>query len=70
MPDVKVGTENRASLQVAAGASPYASYECVDAWLGDFRGDLPKFDVPTLVAHGTADRILPFNAALPDFLGR
>lgn len=52
----------RASFQVAAGASPYASYACVDTWLTDFRGDLPKFDVPTLVVHGTADRILPFEA--------
>jgi len=47
---------------VASGASPYASYACVDTWLTDFRGDLPKFDVPTLVVHGTADRILPFEA--------
>jgi non-heme chloroperoxidase len=52
----------RASFQVAAAASPYASYACVDTWLTDFRGDLPKIDVPTLVAHGTADRILPFEA--------
>jgi non-heme chloroperoxidase len=28
----------------------------------DFRGDLPRIDVPTLVMHGTADRILPFEA--------
>ena len=52
----------RASFQAAAGASPYASYACVDTWLTDFRGDLPKIDVPTLVVHGTADRILPFEA--------
>jgi non-heme chloroperoxidase len=52
----------RASFQVAAGASPYASYACVDTWLTDFRRDLPKIDVPTLVVHGTADRILPFEA--------
>ena len=52
----------RASFQVAAGAGPYATYACVDAWLTDFRGDLPKIDVPTLVVHGTADRILPFEA--------
>ena len=49
-------------LQVAAGAGPYATYACVDAWLTDFRADLPKIDVPTLVVHGTADRILPFEA--------
>ena len=51
-----------ASFQVAVGASPYASYACVDTWLTDFRADLPKIDVPTLVIHGTADRILPFDA--------
>ena len=52
----------RASFQVAAGASPHASYACVDTWLTDFRGDLPKMDVPTLVVHGTADRVLPFES--------
>jgi non-heme chloroperoxidase len=52
----------RASFQVAAGSSPYATYACVATWLTDFRDDLPKIDVPTLVVHGTADRILPFAA--------
>jgi non-heme chloroperoxidase len=52
----------QASFQVAAGASPFASYACVDAWLTDFRGDLAKIDVPVLVVHGTDDRILPFEA--------
>ena len=51
-----------ASFNVASAASPYASYACVDTWLTDFRGDLPKIDVPTLVVHGTADRVLPFEA--------
>ena len=52
----------RGSFQVAAGAGAYATYACVDAWLTDFRDDLPKIDVPTLVVHGTADRILPFES--------
>jgi non-heme chloroperoxidase len=52
----------QASFNLAAAASPYASYACVDTWLTDFRDDLPKFDVPTLVVHGTEDRILPFAA--------
>ncbi len=52
----------QASFIVAVGASPYATYACVDTWLTDFRADLPKFDVPTLVLHGTEDRILPFAA--------
>jgi non-heme chloroperoxidase len=61
----------QASFNVAAGASPYASYACVDTWLTDFRGDLPKFDIPTLVVHGTEDRILPYEstaARLPDLI--
>src|SRR3954466_13539310 len=50
------------SFAVAIAASPYAAYACVDSWLTDFRGDLPKFDVPTLLVHGDADRILPYEA--------
>ncbi len=50
------------SFNVAAGASPYATYACVDTWLTDFRDDLPKIDVPVLVVHGTEDRILPYQA--------
>ena len=52
----------QASFNVAVGASPFASYACVDTWLTDFRGDLPSIDVPVLIMHGTADRILPFDA--------
>jgi non-heme chloroperoxidase len=52
----------QASFEVAAGASPHATYACVDTWLTDFRDDLPKIDVPVLVMHGTADRILPFES--------
>src|ERR1019366_4866687 len=52
----------QASFNVAAAASPYASYACIDSWLTDFRDDLPKIDVPTLVVHGTEDRILPYEA--------
>jgi non-heme chloroperoxidase len=61
----------QASFQVAAGASPHATYACVDTWLTDFREDLPKIDVPTLVVHGTEDRILPIAATadrLPDLI--
>jgi non-heme chloroperoxidase len=53
-----------ASFNVAAGSSWYASYACVDSWLTDFRADLAKFDIPTLVVHGAADRILPFQATV------
>ena len=50
-----------ASFNVAAGASPHASYACVDTWLTDFR-DLPRIDIPTLVVHGTEDRSLPYES--------
>jgi non-heme chloroperoxidase len=52
----------RASFEVAAGSSPYATYACIDTWLTDFRTDLSKIDVPVLALHGTADRTLPFAA--------
>jgi non-heme chloroperoxidase len=50
------------SFIVAVGASAHAAHACVDTWLTDFRGDLPKIDVPTLLVHGDADRILPYEA--------
>jgi non-heme chloroperoxidase len=53
----------QASWNLAASASPTASLACVSTWLEDFRGDLAKIDVPTLVIHGDADRIVPFAAA-------
>ena len=52
----------QASFAVAAASSPHASDACIDSWLTDFRADLPKIDVPTLVVHGTEDRILPIAA--------
>ena len=52
----------QASFNVAAGSGPHATYACVDTWLEDFRDDLSKIDVPTLLVHGTADRILPIEA--------
>ena len=48
------------SWSIAAGASPIATLACIDAWLEDFRGDVEAIDVPTLVIHGTQDRIVPF----------
>jgi non-heme chloroperoxidase len=51
----------RASSQVAGGSGAYASLASIDSWLTDFRGDLPKIDVPVLAVHGTADRIVPLE---------
>jgi non-heme chloroperoxidase len=50
----------KAHFNVAVEMSPHATLVCVDTWLEDFRDDLPKIDVPTLVIHGEKDRILPF----------
>lgn len=46
---------------IAVGASPKATLDCVTAWGTDFRQDLAKIDVPTLVIHGDADRIVPLD---------
>jgi len=53
----------QASWNVAALSSATASLACVPTWHEDFRKDLAKIDIPTLVMHGDADRILPINAA-------
>lgn len=51
------------SWNVAAGASPKGTLDCVSAWLTDFRKDLERIDIPTLVIHGDADRIVPIEAS-------
>jgi non-heme chloroperoxidase len=53
----------QASWNVAAGASATASLACVPTWHEDFRKDLAHVDVPTLVMHGDADRIVPIGAS-------
>ena len=57
----------RGSWNVAAGASWFASSAVIPTWLTDFRGDIPKIDVPTLIVHGTADRILPIDSTGREF---
>lgn len=47
---------------VATGASAKGTLDCVDAWIEDFRKDMPHIDVPTLIMHGDADRVLPPDA--------
>ena len=47
---------------VAAGASATGTAACVPTWLTDLRKDLACIDVPTLIIHGDADRILPLQA--------
>jgi non-heme chloroperoxidase len=47
---------------VAVGASAIGTLQCVDSWVEDFRQDIAKNTVPTLIIHGDADRILPPDA--------
>ena len=50
------------SKWIAWNASALATVECIRAFgTTDFRADLDKLTVPTLVAHGDSDRIVPFE---------
>jgi len=58
------------NLATSGGATASAAAQLT--WLTDFRADIPKIDVPSLIVHGTADNILPidvtgrqFTKALP-----
>ena len=53
----------QSSWNVAAGASATASLACVPTWHEDFRNDLARVNVPTLVIHGDADRIVPISTS-------
>jgi len=53
----------RAGWITAVNASPIGTAQCVGAWGEDFRADLKKLDRPALVVHGTADSIVPLEAA-------
>jgi non-heme chloroperoxidase len=51
-----------ANWNVAAGASAIGTLNCVDAWIEDFRQDIARNTVPTLILHGDADHVLPPDA--------
>jgi len=53
----------QACWNLASSASATASYACVPTWHEDFRKDLSRVDVPTLIIHGDADRIVPLSAS-------
>ena len=49
------------ALNIAAFASPKGTLDCIGAFAHtDFRGDLAKIKIPTLVIHGDSDAIVPF----------
>jgi pimeloyl-ACP methyl ester carboxylesterase len=66
-----VGTELKVSdaqvtyaRQIAYFASPKGTLDCIAAFgKTDFRGDLDKISVPTLVIHGDSDAIVPFEVS-------
>jgi pimeloyl-ACP methyl ester carboxylesterase len=62
----------RHSWDVAAAGGWFAAAAAPLTWPTDFRQDITKIDVPTLIVHGTHDNILPidstgrpFHAAVP-----
>jgi len=62
---LKVSQAQRAyALDIASIASPKGTLDCVLAFAHtDFRADLAKVTVPTLVIHGDADAIVPFEVS-------
>ncbi|MFU9136533.1 alpha/beta fold hydrolase [Erwinia tasmaniensis] len=51
------------TLNIALLASLKGTVECVTAFSEtDFRADIAKIDVPTLVIHGSGDQVVPFEA--------
>jgi non-heme chloroperoxidase len=54
----------RANWNTATASAPVAAYAVVPSWLEDFRADTEAVraaGLPTLILHGTADRILPVD---------
>jgi non-heme chloroperoxidase len=63
----------RTIWDAGADASPWATWAGPELWLEDFVADIERIDIPTLILHGAADRILSvegqarrLHAALPD----
>ncbi len=51
-------------LSIAAGASPKGTLDCVTAFgMTDFRDEVAKIAVPTLVIHGDSDQVVPFEVS-------
>ena len=51
------------ALTQALNASPIATIECAKSFSStDFRDDIPKINVPTLIIHGDKDKTVPIKA--------
>jgi non-heme chloroperoxidase len=52
------------ALSIASLASPKGTLDCINAFSRtDFRADLAKFKIPTLVIHGDSDAIVPIEVS-------
>jgi non-heme chloroperoxidase len=62
---LKVTEDQRAAaLALCHQAEPGAVLACMESFgTTDFRGDLPKITVPTLVLHGDSDATVPFEGS-------
>lgn len=63
--DLKVSEEERqAAIAMCEQSSQTAAVAAMDAWATtDFRADLAKVSVPTLVIHGDGDGTVPFEGS-------
>ncbi len=62
--DLVSAPQRQYAIEIAAFASPKATLDCIGAFgRTDFRGDLAKVTVPTLVIHGDSDGVVPFEVS-------
>ena len=63
--ELKTSEDQRLYVKsIAAGASPKGTLDCVTAFgRTDFREDVAAVSVPTLVIHGDADAVVPFEVS-------
>ncbi|MEU9801303.1 alpha/beta hydrolase [Streptomyces sp. NPDC051000] len=62
--DLVSEAQHRYHVHLAEGASPKGTLDCIDAFARtDFRDDLARVDVPTLIIHGSQDAIVPFEVS-------
>ena len=62
--DLVSAAQKEYARDIAAFASPKATLDCIAAFgRTDFRADVAKVSVPTLVIHGDSDAIVPFEVS-------
>ncbi len=62
--DLVSGAQKAFARQIANVASPKGTLDCITAFgRTDFRDDVAKVTVPTLVIHGDSDGVVPFEVS-------